>query len=80
MTPELKQKTQSIKRLVLACYFEMPEVFNILELNNLIRSKYNKQTTDCTFTRRLRELRSEGKLDYKVIDPKDGTYLKLNCK
>lgn len=76
MDNQLQIKIDSIKKAVKSSYDELPETFSVLKLNSSVRKLMRKRTTDCSITRRLRELRSEGKIDYKVIDSINGIYQK----
>ena len=64
--------------MVLESFEELPNEFSLLSLIAEARQKTGRPyLTDGTITRRLRELRSEGKINFKVIDNHKSIYKKL---
>lgn len=78
MQYELQVKVMPIRKATKQAFEEMADRFSVLLLCNVVRSKLNKHTMDGSILRRLRELRKSGDYPYKVIDPINGVYQKLN--
>ena len=76
--PIVKAKKITVKTAVLESFEEFLPVFRLLSLIADVRQKTGRPyLTDGTITRRLRELRSEGKINFKVIDNHKSIYEKL---
>ena len=76
--PIVKAKKLTVKTMVLESFEELPDEFSLLYLIVKVRQKVGRAyLTDGTITRRLRELRSEGKINFKVIDNHKSIYKKL---
>ena len=70
----------TVKKAVFHSFNQLPEVFSLLNLINIVRSVTERPyLTDGTITRRLRELRSEPEtpLNYRVIDNHKAIYKKI---
>lgn len=80
---EIEAKTLPIKLVVFEIFTGMRDEFHCTTLIRLVKAKLpktygeKKHTTDGTILRRLRQLRSEKKINYEVISPLDGLYRKL---
>lgn len=83
---ELKKKTVIIKQEVYYVYTFLREQFHSTTLIRLVKQRLpsdygeKKHTLDSTILRRLRQLRQEGKINYKVISHLDGLYEKIPPK
>ena len=69
---------KTVRQSVKDSFFELPDKFSVLQLIAKVREKTNRPyLTDGTLLRRLRELRSDGELDYRVIDTVRAIYEKI---
>lgn len=67
----------TVRGAVKEIFDQMPETFFSLDLCKQVRAKLKNQTMDSSITRRLRRLKKDGILNYKVIDIPSGQYQKL---
>ena len=75
----MKTKTPSIKKTILKAWEKLPDRFGAFTLALCVRNRmkeYNKYPFDGSILRRLRELREDGLLDYRVIDNAKSIYEK----
>ena len=75
---QLKLKSSTVRSATSKAFNQMPKRFSILTLCLTTRSILNNMTMDGTITRRLRELREDGICQYKVLNPVDGIYEKID--
>ena len=75
---QLKLKSSTVRVATKQAFNQMPRRFSILTLCLTARSILNNMTMDGTITRRLRELREDGLCQYKVVNPGDGIYEKID--
>ena len=74
---ETKQKKKSVRRVTYEVYLLMTKEFAANDLITNVRLKLGRPyLRDGTILRRLRELRSNGLLNYKVIDHAKSIYYK----
>ncbi len=71
---------ESIKRIAEIVYEEMPRIFGAPDFCKEVRSRMKEKKRspmDGTVLRRLRELRAEGILNYRVFDTHKSLYEKI---
>lgn len=66
----------TIRKSVLKAYNKLPDRFEAARLCNLTRDIIGRRPMDGTILRRLRELRADGVLMYKAVDPSKAIYQK----
>ena len=77
----MKTKTPSIKKTILKAWEKLPDSFGAFTLFLMVKNElkeHKKYPFDGTISRRLRELREDGLLDYRVIDNAKSIYEKIN--
>lgn len=74
----MQLKVMGCKKAVIAAWDKMPQRFSALTLCLETRRIMSKMTMDGTILRRLRELRESGRCVYKVVDPVNSIYEKID--
>ncbi len=82
MEQELKDKIKGVKRLALITFRKSPERFSIKGFCNHVKrmawkdESIKSEPMETTITRRLRELKQAGIIDYSAENRVDGIYRK----